>query len=251
MPPRVASAPGSTGKNRPVCLMYSFSCLRVTPACTTASRSSSCTASTLFIRDRSIDTPPCSARMCPSREVPTPNGIIGTRWRRQMSTTSRTSSVVSTNNTASGRAYGKYDSSLPWCSRTAAEVETRSPSSALSSASAVSKSRGLVLSSFYADLAVERHAHAERGDLEGALYRQRFAALQLARLDRLLHRLLDLALRAHPPHLQELADAEVEGFLVHQCSPLRILFARSLPSSTPHWSKLLMFQTTPWVKTRS
>ena len=39
MPPSVASAPGSTGKNRPVCLMCSFSCLRVTPACTTASRS--------------------------------------------------------------------------------------------------------------------------------------------------------------------------------------------------------------------
>ena len=26
-------------------------------------------------------------------------------------------------------------------------------------------------------------------------------------------------------------------------------WARTLPSSTPHWSKELMFQMTPWVKT--
>ena len=32
MPPRLASAPGSMGKNRPSCLSASFSCLRVTPA---------------------------------------------------------------------------------------------------------------------------------------------------------------------------------------------------------------------------
>ena len=37
--------------------MCSFSCLRVTPACTTASRSCSCTASTWFIRERSITRP--------------------------------------------------------------------------------------------------------------------------------------------------------------------------------------------------
>jgi hypothetical protein len=26
-------------------------------------------------------------------------------------------------------------------------------------------------------------------------------------------------------------------------------WARTLPSSTPHWSKELIFQITPWVKT--
>ena len=31
---------------------------------------------------------------------------------------------------------------------------------------------------------------------------------------------------------------------------LRIFFARTLPSSTPHWSKLLMSQTAPSVKVR-
>ena len=39
MPPRVASAPGSTGKNRPVSLRCPSSCLRVTPACTQQSMS--------------------------------------------------------------------------------------------------------------------------------------------------------------------------------------------------------------------
>ena len=34
-----------------------------------------------------------------------------------------------------------------------------------------------------------------------------------------LDRLLDLALRVHAHHLEELADAEVEGFLVHAASP--------------------------------
>lgn len=34
MPPSVASAPGSTGKKSPAWRRASFSCLRVTPACT-------------------------------------------------------------------------------------------------------------------------------------------------------------------------------------------------------------------------
>jgi hypothetical protein len=40
IPPIEASAPGSTGKKRPVSLKYSLSCFRVTPACTVQSRSS-------------------------------------------------------------------------------------------------------------------------------------------------------------------------------------------------------------------
>ena len=43
MPPSDASAPGSIGKNRPVCLISSLSCLRVTPACTVTVRSSALT----------------------------------------------------------------------------------------------------------------------------------------------------------------------------------------------------------------
>ena len=33
------------------------------------------------------------------------------------------------------------------------------------------------------------------------------------------------------------------------CSSGTIRFASTLPSSTPHWSKELMFQIVPWVKT--
>jgi hypothetical protein len=45
-------------------------------------------------------------------------------------------------------------------------------------------------------------------------------ALDAAGGARLGHRLLDLALRAHADHLEEFADAEVEGFFIHGNSPL-------------------------------
>src|SRR3712207_7443301 len=41
----------------------------------------SCTATMRFIRLVSIDTPPNGALTCPSRDVPVPNGITGTRCR--------------------------------------------------------------------------------------------------------------------------------------------------------------------------
>ena len=72
MPPSVASAPGSTGKKSPAPSIAAFNCLRVTPASTVAVRSSPFTAMTLFIRDRSTVTPPSTAMMCPSIEVPAP-----------------------------------------------------------------------------------------------------------------------------------------------------------------------------------
>src|SRR5207302_4421481 len=101
------------------------------------------------------------------------------------------------------------------------------------------------------------------------------------------HGLLDLPLGAHSNHLQEFADAEVEGVFVH--GDLRLhqrkshrgrsqsrfrsranrprveasspavsppssslgssVQARFLPCSTPHWSKLFRFQTTPSTNT--
>eukprot|EP00955_Chlamydomonas_euryale_P106649 365718-Chlamydomonas_euryale.AAC.18 len=47
--------------------------------CTRQSMSSALTCSTAAIRDRSTHTPPCSAAMWPSSEVPAPNGSTGTR----------------------------------------------------------------------------------------------------------------------------------------------------------------------------
>src|SRR4029453_1550619 len=61
MPPIVALAPGSIGKNSPVPLSSALSCSRVTPACTRQSRSSPLTSSTLLICDKSTHTPPRGA----------------------------------------------------------------------------------------------------------------------------------------------------------------------------------------------
>ncbi|CFW37960.1 Uncharacterised protein [Bordetella pertussis] len=72
MPPRLASAPGSIGKNNPVSRISSLSCLRVTPACTVTVRSSALTASTWFICDRSRLMPPWMASRCPSSDEPAP-----------------------------------------------------------------------------------------------------------------------------------------------------------------------------------
>src|SRR5690606_35721737 len=129
MPPREASAPGSIGKKRPLSRRYSFSCLRVTPAWTRQSRSSALTSRMAFIRLRSMQTPPFSAAMCPSREVPVPKGTIGVLWAAQRDTISATSSFDSAKATASGGAPAWKLTSLPCCSRTAKVVERRSPRS--------------------------------------------------------------------------------------------------------------------------
>src|SRR6267378_4835521 len=105
----------------------------------------------------------------------------------------RTSSVDSGNTTASGGAYGKYDSSLPWCSRTPREVVTRSPSSArISSSSAASNSRGLFKTpprSFEFDLAVEPYRELEAGDIESDRGGELLVAPDRASGARLRHRL--------------------------------------------------------------
>ena len=126
MPPRVASAPGSIGKNRPVLLTASLSCLRVTPGCTVTVKSSALICSTLFMRLTSMLMPPCTASKCPSSEVPTPNGMTGTLCNAANLTASATSCVHSANTTADGGGKANDDSSRPCCSRTTSAVEQRS-----------------------------------------------------------------------------------------------------------------------------
>ena len=53
MPPKEASAPGSTGKKRPVPFRASFKALRVRPGSTTQEKSWGLTSRTRFIRLRS------------------------------------------------------------------------------------------------------------------------------------------------------------------------------------------------------
>ena len=98
------------------------------PGSITQSRSSACTASTLFMSRKSIETPPSGALTWPSSEVPVPNGIIGTLMlRRRCRTICCTSSVDCGNTTASGGWFSIQVTVLPCCSRTACEVTTRLP----------------------------------------------------------------------------------------------------------------------------
>src|SRR6478609_3005669 len=134
MPPSDASAPGSSGKNRPWSRRCSLSCLRVMPGSTTQSRSCAFTASTLFMSRKSTDTPPKGALMWPSSEVPVPKGITGTRCAAQMRTIAWTSAVVCGNTTASGASFSIQVVVLACCSRTACEVTSRLPNCAASAA---------------------------------------------------------------------------------------------------------------------
>src|SRR3954453_8318776 len=134
MPPSDASAPGSSGKNRPWSRRCSLSCLRVMPGSTTQSRSCAFTASTLFMSRKSTDTPPRGALIWPSSEVPVPNGMTGTRCAAQMRTIVWTSAVVCGNTTASGASFSIQVVVLACCSRTACEVTSRLPNSAASAA---------------------------------------------------------------------------------------------------------------------
>ncbi len=148
MPPRVASAPGSIGKNRPVDLTASLSCLRVTPGCTVTVRSSALMLSTWFIWLTSRLMPPSTASRWPSSEVPTPNGITGTRCIAASLTTMATSSVFWAKTTAPGGGTSKGDSSRPCCSRTTIAVEQRAPKCAWSaSISAAGTGRWLTVGS--------------------------------------------------------------------------------------------------------
>src|SRR5579884_2903372 len=136
----LASAPGSTGKNMPVCFSASFSAVRVMPGCTTARKFSGWMLSTRFIRETSrLSTGPCSGTGTsdPSRLVPAPKGITATCCSRHHASAARTSSTDSAKATASGgRTSGKF-SSRPCASSTdALSLTFSSPSSALSVATA-------------------------------------------------------------------------------------------------------------------
>ena len=85
IPPIDASAPGSIGKNRPVSRSCALSCLRVMPGCTTTSISLSLSFIILFIREKSRQSPPATAAVFPSSEVPAPNGTINRGAQSQMS----------------------------------------------------------------------------------------------------------------------------------------------------------------------
>src|SRR6476620_3550039 len=80
-----------------------------------------------FMRERASETPPKGALTGPSREVPVPNGMIGTRDAAQSFTTSDTSASVSANTTASGGSQASQVSVLACCSRRAWLIENRSP----------------------------------------------------------------------------------------------------------------------------
>src|SRR5207342_23454 len=127
MPPMLAFAPGSIGKNSPWSRRYSFSCSRRTPASTTQSKSPLLTATILVIRLRPSDTPPCTASVLPSTEVPAPYAMTGTPASRQRFTASTTSSVDSAKITASGGMGAKWVSLRPCSSRIASPCWKRSP----------------------------------------------------------------------------------------------------------------------------
>ena len=102
MPPNVASAPGSTGKNNPCVARISFSCFLRTPGCNVQSRSSWLMRSTLSICETSRETPPYIGVLLPSNEVPAPNATTGVQFLLQILRVAATSSVQVAYTTASG-----------------------------------------------------------------------------------------------------------------------------------------------------
>src|SRR5581483_826736 len=128
--------------------------------------------------------------------------------------------------------------------------------------------------SFQRDLAVEADVQPDGRNAERHLRREFLVAFEPAAGQGFGHRLLDLALRSHAGHFQELADAHVELLFVHSgllnalirsmsarvdgscpvgTPPRRrsssTALARCLPSSTPHWSNEFTFHTAPCTKT--
>src|SRR5512138_1778574 len=68
------------------------------------------------------------------------------------------------------------------------------------------------------DLAVELHVDLEPRHLERHMRGKRFAAADRAVLRGLQNRALDLALGVDADHFQELANAQIEGFFIHDRS---------------------------------
>src|SRR5258708_6375152 len=74
------------------------------------------------------------------------------------------------------------------------------------------------------DLPVDVLVELPAVDRQPALGLQRLVAFELARLDRLPHRLLDFALAGDANDLQELADFHVECVFVHGTPPVCRMF---------------------------
>jgi hypothetical protein len=79
------------------------------------------------MRVTSIETPPLMAFTWPSSELPMPNGTTGIRSSAHSFTIADTSAVVVGKTTKSGSPGACHDSPWLWCSRTASDVEMRSP----------------------------------------------------------------------------------------------------------------------------
>src|SRR5713226_143074 len=69
------------------------------------------------------------------------------------------------------------------------------------------------------DLAVEFDVDPQSGDLQRHVRGKGFRSRDLLAVERFRDCLLDLALRVDAHHLQKLADAQVEGFLIHRSLP--------------------------------
>jgi len=162
MPPSVASAPGSTGKNTPSGRSFSSSARRVTPASTVTSMSAIERRKTRAISRMSTDTPPASGITWPSSDVPAPNGTIGTPRSWHARTIAAASSVERGNTTASGGSGACHDSSLECWRTTSGPVSTRSPPSRSRSASSADPTRSSVTRISFT-LLVGRGAAARRG----------------------------------------------------------------------------------------
>ena len=135
----VASAPGSTGKCKPVGRRCSLSAMRRTPACTRQSMSASCTARTRVMRrPRSRLTPPHSAATWPSSDVPAPNGTTGAPSCLATRSAHTTSPSCRANTTTSGGQGSWKLSSVPCSSSSPGAVTTCSSPSADRSARASS-----------------------------------------------------------------------------------------------------------------
>ena len=80
MPPIVASAPGSTEKNKPSLASRLLSATRVKPASTRTTKSAGEISMILFISVMFILIPPLSGRTWPSKDEPAPNATTGIKF---------------------------------------------------------------------------------------------------------------------------------------------------------------------------
>src|SRR3979409_1732945 len=71
---------------------------------------------------------------------------------------------------------------------------------------------------FQRDVAIELDVQLQRRDFQGYLRRKRLVASNEVVGDSLRHGMLDLALRIDADYFQELANADVKSFFVHEAS---------------------------------